>query len=333
MENVNIDKKVPVDYEVVHNEYDIFAEIESRNKAHILFDPANVKTLNDLQLYSRTILNRSIVGASIEALESFTVRYTSYEEKEITLEAAKKGTTNIGIEDVHYTISPLGYRLTNPLESIHNSTGIFGCSITYGTGIPEDKTISNMLQESIKSPVHNFGVPGGSIQKIRKAFISINNYYKLKTAIFIFPSMSRFEFLGKEPVDKVDTIFSEGYVPAFDPINPARRSFYEALYTHYQDITFFDEFNKNLQLIKANAETNNTQLQLFTWDYVLQDLATYYKIRELEKRPLIRFIENDELQRGEKVTDFARDGLHPGLRSQRSILDLLLRKMGKGKLL
>ncbi len=333
MENVNIDKKVSTDYEIVRNEYDIFAEIERLGKAHILFDPEGIKSTKDIQLYSQTLLNRSILGASMNALESFTVRYTSEEEKEACLEAKKKGTTNIEEETVRYTISPLGYRLTNPLDSIHRSTGIFGCSITYGIGIPEDQTFSHLLQENLKTPVHNFGIPGGSIQKIRKSFISINNYYKLETAILVLPSMSRFEFIGKEPVDKVDTLYSEGYVPAFNPINPARRGFYEALYTYYQDITFFDEFSKNLQLIKLNAQINGTKLYLFTWDYVLLNLATHYKITGLENSPLVRFIENDELQRGEKVVDFARDGMHPGLRSQKSITDLILRKLGKGNLI
>ena len=323
MENNKIDTEVT--HETLFSEYGIYEKLRELKKYELLFNYDKIDELEDLKLFSQSILSQSVMGVVRTDTKPIKVRYTSSFEKEQSLTAQKKEKTNIGLDEVHYTVSSLGYRLTNPIESIYNGMGIFGCSITYGIGVPEHRTFSALLQNTLNKPIHNFGVPGGSIQKIRKSFISINNFFKLKEAIFVLPSMGRYELMGEEQYRGNPGIFSETYIPNYLPVNTNRIEFYKMLYTHFDDISFLDEFIKNLQLIVFNAKLNNTKLTFYTWDYKLQNLAVIYNIEELKNSPKIRFPENEEnVQHPNSVRDFARDGLHPGYRGHNSVYEVLL---------
>jgi hypothetical protein len=311
-------------YELFFNEHEIYEYLQLVDKEHLVFSYDDIKTFEDLQLFSQTILNRSVLGCVRSSDEDITVQYTNLLEKEGSILAVANNLTDIKLDEVKYTVSKLGYRLTNPLSTIENGIGVFGCSITYGIGMTEDKMLTTLLQQELKQPVHNFGIPGGSIQKIAKAFISINNFYKLKKAIFIIPAMHRFEYIGEELMGKKLVLFSESYVPSFEPINKRRKEVYEAVYGNFHDITFFDELIKMITLIKQNAKLNNTEVNFYTWDYKIEQLAAKYKLPDFAKSPQIRFPENEEAHQGKKVSDYARDGKHPGKRSQKAMADLLL---------
>lgn len=320
-------------YEVLLDQYEIYEYLNLENKEHLIFNYNNIKTFDDLQLYSFSLLNQSVLGVSNVHDSGITVQYTSPHEKEKSLIAAEKGLTNIGLDDVKYTVSKLGYRLTHPLDTIPQGIGIFGCSITYGIGMSEDKLFINLLEKEVQKPLHNFGIPGASIQKIAKCFISINNFYKLKKAIFLLPAMHRFEYIGEEEVKGKNLIFSESYIPSFEPINKSRREVYKLVYGNFHEVTFFDEYIKMLTLVLQNAKLNGTEVTFFTWDFKVQELVQKFKVQGLEEIGKLHFPENEDAFKGNKVTDFARDGAHPGLRSQKAMFELILPAFGKKKLL
>jgi hypothetical protein len=320
-------------YEMLVDENHIYQHLNIVDKEHIVFNYNNLETFEDLQLYSTSLFNQSVLGVSKAYESPISVQYTNHFERELAIAAVKKGTTNIGLEEVKYTVSRLGYRLTNPLDTIKRGIGIFGCSITYGIGIPEDRLFINLLQKEVKQPIHNFGIPGGSVQKIAKSFVSLNNFYKLKKAIFLIPAMHRFEHMGEEVRNGKKLIFSESYIPSFNPINEARRDVYETVYANFQDLSFFDEFIKLITLIKHNAALNGTEVHFYTWDYKIQQLVEKFKIKDLTKLGLLRFPENEDKCQGREAFDFARDGMHPGYRSQQAMYELLLPAFGKKKIL
>lgn len=328
MEQSNIETK---HYEILLNQYEIYEYLREVGKEHLVFNYNNLGSFEDLQLFSQSMLNKAVLGSINSHEDIITIQYTSPLEKEKSILAVKQGITNIKLDEVKYTVSKLGYRLVNPLSTVKNGIGVFGCSITYGIGMPEDQIFTTLLQNRINKPVHNFGIPGASIQKIAKSFISINNFYKLKKAIFILPAMHRFEYIGEEEKDGRVILFNESYVPSFDPINKKRREVYDAVYSNFHEVTFFDEYIKMITLIKQNAKINNTEVFFFTWDYKVEHLCKKYNIKEFENSPQIRFPENEDAQAGKHVFDFARDGAHPGMRSQQRMLDVLLTNIFEGK--
>ncbi len=320
-------------YEILLNEYEIYGYLSRIGKEDLVFNYNNLKSFEDLQLFSQSILNQSVLGVSNEHKAPLTVQYTSHFEKEQSIEAVKQGLTGIGLDEVRYTVSQLGYRLVNPLDTVYRGIGIFGCSITYGIGMPEDKLFTNLLQQHIKEPIHNFGIPGAAIQKIAKSFISINNFYKLKKAIIIIPALYRFEHMGEDLVMDRKHLFSESYIPGFEPVNKNRREVWETVYSNFGDIAFFDELIKTITLIVQNAKINKTELHFYSWDYKVIEYVKKYKIEDLTPIPLLHFPENQEAIQGKKVFDFARDGAHPGVRSQKSMYEAILPAFGERKML
>ncbi len=318
-----------VDLEFWFEDPSIMSYLREVKREDILFNYDNLETLEELQLFCKYLLNQSVLGIGTEQKSRDRIRFTTPIEKQQSLKAIAEKTTNIKADDVLYTVSDLGFRLDNPLDFITKGVSVFGCSITYGIGIPTEKTFCGQLQKLIELPVYNFGVPGAGIQKITKAFIALNNQFKLKTAIFVLPSMHRFELIG---LDEFDELFTESYVPNFTPINPSRQAIYDLAYTHFDDIHFLNETVKHTAMIKANAKANGTEVHFLTWDANLRNLASDYKVKDLTKYKIVNFIEIQEKVQGLRVTDFARDGLHPGLRSHTNIANYLYHAIFKRKL-
>lgn len=316
------------DSEFWFDDLSIMQYLKKIKKEHVIFNYDNLKSFEDLQLFCKYILGQSVLGLNTAKKSLPKVRFTTPVEKSQSLKAIKEKTTNIKADEVSYNISELGFRLENPLDFISKGVGVFGCSITYGIGIPAEQTFCGQLQQIIGLPVYNFGIPGAGIQKITKAFIALNNQFKLKTAIFVMPSMHRFEYIG---VEEFDELFSESYVPNFDPINPNRKAVYDLIYTNYDDLHFFNEFVKDLALIKANAKIHGTEVHFLTWDSTLRNLAGDYQVKDLTKYRIVDFVEIKERTQGVDVRDFARDGLHPGLRSHTNIANYLYHAIFKVK--
>jgi hypothetical protein len=291
----------------------IFEKLREQKKQSILFRYDQLKDFEELRLLSLYLMNKS-TNFICESPTRFEVLHTS-EEKE-SKEAINKGKTNFKFEDVHYDVSELGYRISNPLENIKNSVGVFGCSYTFGVGMPYEKIYSTLLQDRLKKPVYNFGIPGGNIQKIAKAFCSINNFYRLDTAIFVLPSLYRYEFIREDG----NYFYQEDLIPNYPPYDSP--TVYKMLYEEFDDATFFNEYIKNINLIRYNAKINGTKTYITSWCKTTLDLVKKYDL-DLFNVGQVRFIESEESHAGINVTDFARDGYHPGIRSHALSADLI----------
>jgi hypothetical protein len=291
----------------------IFEELKKQNKQSILFRYDNLNNFEELRLLSLYLMNKS-TNLICKSPTRFEFLH-SLEERQSN-EAMKKGITDFKIEDVQYDLSELGYRILNPLEEIKNSIGVFGCSYTFGVGVPYEKVYSTLLQDKLKRPVYNFGIPGGNIQKIAKAFCSINNFYRLDTAVFVLPSLYRYEFIREDG----DYFYQEDLIPNYPPYNSP--TVYKMLYEEFDDTTFFNEYIKNINLIKYNAKISGTKIYITTWCKTTLELVKKYNL-DLFNVEQVRFVESEEAQAGINVTDFARDGYHPGIRSHALSADLI----------
>ena len=295
------------------NSLDLTSYIIKYNKLNVILNYNDIKTYNDLKLFSHFQMKNI---SDTDIFHCFQcpakIPFLSKREKNLAIECIKKGVTDIGIDEVLYEFNELGYRGSNDIKNLKNSIGTFGCSYTFGEAMPEEKTFTYILQNKLKEPIFNFGIPGASIQKITKTFCTINNYYKLKKAIFVLPSLYRYEHIYKIKEKYIDSI---DFLPSWPMEVDGSTDSYYSVYNSYDDFTFLNEFIKNINLIKQNAKINETDIILSTWDPTLYQYMKDLKIGNPDNLLKIRFLENERKGNGENVTTFARDGAHPGLES------------------
>ena len=119
----------------------------------------------------------------------------------------------------------------------------------------------------------------------------------------------------------LDTINSFDIIPNYLPSHSkelSRKA--KMIYEVYDDASFLVELVRNLELIKQNAEINGTEVYFTTWCDATRRLFVKYGLHNIN---VVQFIENNEINLGKPVNDFARDGFHPGVRSHQSTADIL----------
>ena len=284
------------------------------------------KSLSELVGMNHFLTRKTSMSHAEPANFPIALQYLNDYEREVSLEAIRKKKTNLKESDVEYRINSLGYRGERTVEEMYNSTGVWGCSYTFGVGVPTKDTYASILADKIETPIHNFGIPGAGIQKITKSFIVNNNFFKFKTAFFVLPSLYRFEYLSLNSYDTPEEVLSNK-VSTFDLIHNWLPSHNKELarkgimfYELFDDAFFLAELIKNLELIKQNAEINGTKVYFATWCNVTHSLFVKYNIPDFK---IVQFIENNQELTGKPTNDFARDGFHPGLRSHKATAETL----------
>lgn len=97
-------------------------------------------------------------------------------------------------EDFDYTINKYGFRYS-PLRD-QTDIGAFGCSFTFGEGLPHSRLWHTILQHYTNKSVLNFGIPGRSIETIVNVFCVVSTHIKMEHAILLLPSLDRLQILG-----------------------------------------------------------------------------------------------------------------------------------------
>ena len=284
-------------------------------------------SINELTKMNRFLTQKSSIAHASLYYEGdikntpIVLKYLTPYEEDVTLKAIKDKKTKFKEDDVDYSINSFGYRDEKPIDEMPSSIGVWGCSYTFGVGVPSKNIFANILSDMIKKPIYNFGIPGAGIQKITKSFIINNNFFKFSNAFFVLPSLYRFEYLSQYTYDSSKEEFSEiintfDFMPNWLPNhNRELRRKSVLLYELFDDVFFITELVKNLELIKQNAEINGTKLHFSTWCGDTCNFFRKYKIFEITN---VQFLENNEMFKNKPVDDFARDGLHPGVRSHQA---------------
>ena len=108
-------------------------------------------------------------------------------------------------KDVEYKLNSEGYRCPEfDIIDWQNSVVILGCSQVFGTGLAEDETITDQLQELINCPVINLGRPGSSIDYSLANNIRLYNNFPLpKAVINHWTEPMRETYFGAEKITTV----------------------------------------------------------------------------------------------------------------------------------
>ena len=113
-----------------------------------------------------------------------------------------------------YSINKYGFRTT---DDIPNEIDIaaYGCSFTYGLGLPEHMLYHTVLGKELNKPVMNFGINGASVETITNVFLITSKHINIKHAVFLLPSLDRSQIAVNDP--KTNRLLYISLIPNFIP--------------------------------------------------------------------------------------------------------------------
>lgn len=268
----------------------------------------NVDSLEQLKEVLK--LELSCISTGHLAGIPYHTKYLSDSELHQSLEARRDNLTDIELDSVSYLFNELGFRDKDTIKVNTPSIGVFGCSITFGLGLSYSDTFVSKLDSVYEDKVYNFGIPGANIQNVSRVFCLINNFFKLKKAIFYLPSFYRHQFiLDKKAFLLIPSEIRNVKEGVFMPVQKAVDSYSgltyieigKNFYRMYNEDQLAFIFLSDMQIIEQNSKINNTDIVFTTWCP-----HTFTKIRELGNEDIKQLIHAGPSKK------FARDGAHPG---------------------
>lgn len=283
----------------------------------------NIKTEEEFrkamrkEYYSVTHYNDITQKYSVEDSFNVKVTYLSDYEKELTDTAIKNKRTILTPEDVDYYINDYGTRGDWSIENCrpgHINIAVIGCSFTFGVGIPELKTWSAQVQQTLPANKHinliNLGFPGSGISKSLKLFKYITDICKIDIAIFLLPTHWRDEYAHFCEMND-GTVLYANLIPNFSTAHT--EDIWRDYYKYSTEATRLYDTIRYINYIELIAKVQKVETYYSSWD---QDLLTAIRphIEKVQELPYFKFVEQ---MLGPHLADkFARDGMHPGLATQ-----------------
>jgi hypothetical protein len=203
-----------------------------------------------------------------------------------------------------YTMHNLGFRFSELPEEV--DIAVFGCSFTFGLGLPEDKLWHSIVSKNLGMTCVNFGLAGSSVQTIIDVFLIVSKHVKIKKAVFLFPPFTRYQVargdketdnyihLSAIPSHKSELCTSYG-VNTFD------------LYKSLPHEELFKNSKNAIYLAEHIAKLRDIKIFYGAWE----DESFYFiSHMNFEYATLLpRWFTTDECQ-----GDLARDQQHPGIK-------------------
>jgi hypothetical protein len=204
--------------------------------------------------------------------------------------------------DFQYYINDIAFREAYPSVEETDILSFFGCSFTYGVGVPTENTFYKQIAGD--SSFLNLGDPGASIQKISLIFSAACRIWKIKTAIITLPPWFRFGYIDK----------ANNFMPIVASDSPYSSSETEnvrlSLHKDFSEQYHYSIVRDLLLLIIETARIQNINLIIGSWDsetLEIVEAVTGYK------GPLWEWQQSDR----------GRDGRHPGVNSHASYSKLV----------
>lgn len=247
--------------------------------------------------------------------------YMSAVEERLSTAAIEERKTLFQPNDVQYEINEFGFRGKLDLTSKKPKLAVFGCSFSFGVGMPEDQIFAKRLATYYDYSLFNFGVPGGSLNRAVRYYSLISKFLKFDYVLFLVPHSGRFEVPFIQRDEKIKVTISN-VIPNWIPEDHKEKSIAAKIYSALgQDYFNFDTI-KNIDHAVTIARSQQSKIFFSSWDPKTYDLL--YNYFGKDSPHLIPWFEMVE-KRGSN--DFARDGMHPGYRSHSSFFNRIVDKI------
>ncbi len=196
-------------------------------------------------------------------------------------------------KEFNYVINEMGFRGNYPDPSKKNVMGFFGCSITFGEGLPEEDNFPYQLSKYYKKDCLNLGMCGASSQRIALIFQAATKVWDIETAVITLPNWGRFNY-----VDKNNNFLS--IIPPHTHSSIEGEAVRLSLVKHFSDQYLMSATRDAVSFITSIAKEKNINLILGSWDLETREILK--ASLNYESAP---FVYNHKIES-------ARDNCHPG---------------------
>jgi len=213
--------------------------------------------------------------------------------------------------DFEYQVNSLGFRDTHEvLDQVDHC--YYGCSMTWGEGVPHDATWSQQLDQVLGTVSNNFGIGGTSAEECMLMFMATSWLVQMKRAVFMFPDYHRKTVcIGREN-NQTDCIYwqllANDNWKKYTAVDAYSRNIRDAHDAHFRTsgVEHMDSFRKVVQTILYVAELRGIEVVLGSWND-----QTCQVLRQMKD-------DDDSLKIAQwcPMTDVGRDDHHPGLVTQ-----------------
>lgn len=261
------------------------------NKEFAQFNLLDSKSIDDVRRYTTASANLSNLPRNeITYIDYFTTNEIKYADQ---------------WHDKHfqYEIHDTGFRFTELPKEV--DIAVFGCSFTFGIGLPKELLWHSLLADKLKTSCINFGLPGSSILTTSDLFLIVSKHIKINKAIFLLPSHNRLQIAKQHPtVDEVN------YISIIATHNSSMCQFYdindEGIFRVLPEDELLKQCRNSIYTADYIAKTRNVQTYYSSWDAV-----TYEFLQNMNLNGTI--LPNWASESGEQAErDLARDRMHPG---------------------
>jgi hypothetical protein len=203
----------------------------------------------------------------------------------------------------NYVINSYGFR--GDAIPTKSDLAAFGCSFTFGSGLPEHMLWHNMLSKKLNTSCINFGQPSCSIESIVDIFLIASKHVTIKKAIFLLPNIDRLQIAKKLPDSNLVKYFN-----IMSSYSSVSNEFYEIysdqIYRALPEEEIYKICKNQLYLLDYIAKERGIQVYISSWEP-----KTYNFIKQLNLESIILPLwESPSLEFAK--SDLARDLKHPG---------------------
>lgn len=169
--------------------------------------------------------------------------------------------------DFKYYLNNIGFRGVYPNKDDDNIIGFFGCSFTFGEGLPEEKNFPYLISKHLNKRCLNLGLQGANAHHTSLIFSAASNIWNIDTAVITLPNWGRFSY-----VDKYNQL-----VPIMPTLNYKISEIERVrttLVNNFSDQYLLSITKDAITTILAISKLKNIKLILSSWDGETRYLIT-----------------------------------------------------------
>jgi hypothetical protein len=211
------------------------------------------------------------------------------------------------LKDFSYFINDMGFRGVYPNPEDKKLLGFFGCSITFGQGLPDEEMYSNVVARHFNKQSLNLGIPGSNIHRTALVFSAATHVWDIETAVINLPPYTRMHY-----VDRYNHLHSIllAYETETSEIETVRHS----ILKDFSDQYLLAQAIDSIKWIIDIARSKKINLILSSWDPdTIQLVNAAFDTR------ILKF----------DIVDGARDS-HPGEKSHRLFANTIINNLTNG---
>jgi hypothetical protein len=258
-----------------------------------------------------------------ELMQGFQHRYF---KSQSVIREDHKDTSDLHINK--WKQNPYNNGVSPHFEYINNSWGFrcdhtalpvdiaaFGCSVTYGVGVPLGHRWTDYLQQHTNTLLANYAITGLSTSECVRMFTQLTRFIQPKTAVFLLPEFTRVQlshyYKNSKDVDYFNA-FTNYYTWIKQPEKfKACEAYYKLPETYH-----IDKFLIDIHTICTLAEARGIRVILASWAQETSKL--------IEQQNFECYTNSSKSIPWTRPDNHGRDLVHPGLQYHRRLADAFI---------